>query len=659
MATIGSLVVDLTANSAGLTSNLTKAQGSVRSSSARINRSLATVDRRFKKLGRATSNWVRGLVSLRGAVTLAAGAAGLGLLVSKAIDFADTIAKTSDAIGVSTDALQQYRFAADLAGVEQEKLDKGFKKFTRNIGELEKKSNELDLALRDLDSTLLADLRASGSLEEQLQIAFRALGGYADQTKKAAVAQALFGRAGIDVTNIVKNGAAALEEQLQKARELGIVIDEKLLRSAEKAKDQFTILATVLKAQATAAVVEHADKIANLTQKLIAAIPKIAQWTEGFARWIGLIDATPTEKLREIGKEIEFLQRRFVALRSLPGGGGGLASYIEREIAGLKAEREGLRAEVARQEAQAGGTSAAGTSSAGPLRVTISPAKRFAATNSAVEKHLALLQRLQNDSRAVIDSVSTSAERYQQRLELLNRALEAGVIKQAEYTTTVKRLQDAFDAEESRLQKTRETAINLTAAADGIGFAFESAFENAMLAGSRFSDVLQGLAQDIQRLILREVVTAPLAGALSAGLKGAFGGFGGTVEAPVAHTGGALGADRLPTRSLPAALFSGAPHFAGGGMLGPGEIPAVLHRGEAVFTPGQLAALGSSGGGVNVTINDRRGTDAPPVAVSERLDSRGVRQVIVDIMADDMRTRGPASRAIEGAFGLTRSGRSR
>jgi hypothetical protein len=42
-----------------------------------------------------------------------------------------------------------------------------------------------------------------------------------------------------------------------------------------------------------------------------------------------------------------------------------------------------------------------------------------------------------------------------------------------------------------------------------------------------------------------------------------------------------------------------------GGLVGAGEELAILHKGEAVFTPAQLDALGSAVGGenINVTLN--------------------------------------------------------
>ena len=181
--------------------------------------------------------------------------AALGLFSGAMIAAADAIAKTADSIGISTDALQEMRFAADLAGVSQEKLDKALQKATRNIGELGRSSSELDTALRDLAPSLLENMRAAKSVEEALDLAFRAMAEMENQTQRAAVANAIFGRSGILMTKIVRDGADAFDEARASARRLGIVIEESLLRRAVILKDQMTILGTIIRTNFTRGVI--------------------------------------------------------------------------------------------------------------------------------------------------------------------------------------------------------------------------------------------------------------------------------------------------------------------------------------------------------------------------------------------------------------------
>ncbi|MCP5364115.1 MAG: phage tail length tape measure family protein [Hyphomicrobiales bacterium] len=141
-----------------------------------------------------------------------------------------------------------------------------------------------------------------------------------------------------------------------------------------------------------------------------------------------------------------------------------------------------------------------------------------------------------------------------------------------------------------------------------------------------FRGLIDSMIADITRLTVRAAITGPLAGALASAFgslgtagagttTGGSGLTGNAVAGVTAHTGGIIGHDPLPRRSLPAALFAEAPRFHGG--LAPGEFPAILKHGEGVFTPGQMAALGR----VNVTVVNN--TDAQ-VDVTERQGRDGV-----------------------------------
>ncbi|MDT8895486.1 hypothetical protein RSO41_12550 [Halomonas sp. I1] len=123
-------------------------------------------------------------------------------------------------------------------------------------------------------------------------------------------------------------------------------------------------------------------------------------------------------------------------------------------------------------------------------------------------------------------------------------------------------------------------------AARDLGLTFTSAFEDAAIEGENFRGVLQGIFEDIQRIIIRRSITEPAEDAISGALDGIdlgglfnFGGGGGNAFA------GSYG-------SSSAGSFMG---FAGGGWTGPGgkyQPKGVVHgeefvvRREVVKQPG-------------------------------------------------------------------------
>ncbi len=107
----------------------------------------------------------------------------------------------------------------------------------------------------------------------------------------------------------------------------------------------------------------------------------------------------------------------------------------------------------------------------------------------------------------------------------------------------------------------------------------------------RFGDLVRGILADLARLAIRQAIVGPLSRALA----GAFG--GGTGDAPTVvagqqHGGGVAGRPAV-TRRAPARIFAGAARLHRGGVAGLGadEVPAILRRGEGVFTPEQMRAL--------------------------------------------------------------------
>lgn len=74
----------------------------------------------------------------------------------------------------------------------------------------------------------------------------------------------------------------------------------------------------------------------------------------------------------------------------------------------------------------------------------------------------------------------------------------------------------------------------------------------------------------------------------------------GVISVDSKHTGGIVGVDRSPLRNVPASAFAGAPRFHGGGMIGGDEVPIIARRGEGVFTPEQMKAMGGTRVSVNV-----------------------------------------------------------
>ncbi|MBF8271558.1 MAG: Lambda phage tail tape-measure protein (Tape meas lam C) [Magnetococcales bacterium] len=122
--------------------------------------------------------------------------------------------------------------------------------------------------------------------------------------------------------------------------------------------------------------------------------------------------------------------------------------------------------------------------------------------------------------------------------------------------------------------------------------------------------LVNSILADLARIAVRQAVTGALAqalgGAMGAGMAGAGGGMAGmAASAAIMHDGGVVGAASTH-RLVPASVFSGAPRFHSGGLVGPDEVPIIAQRGERVLsrreTESYAAGRSQSGGGGNVEI---------------------------------------------------------
>lgn len=126
------------------------------------------------------------------------------------------------------------------------------------------------------------------------------------------------------------------------------------------------------------------------------------------------------------------------------------------------------------------------------------------------------------------------------------------------------------------------------------------------------ADFVNSVISDMMRMALQYAVLKPLLGA-SMGFLGI----------PMAHGGGIIGKDTLSGKAVNPAVFSTAPRFHSGGLVGD-EVPIIAKRGEGVFTKGQMEALGA---GVSQTprviVNVFNNTDGTKARAEMSKDSEG------------------------------------
>lgn len=216
------------------------------------------------------------------------------------------------------------------------------------------------------------------------------------------------------------------------------------------------------------------------------------------------------------------------------------------------------------------------------------------------DKYAEIIRGLQEESAALDLQVKmygqkeTAINRAQKALRIEQQLSAAGVVltqkQRAEidkYLDSIERqteLQKKQEEQQKRLERQerdREQALNQ------LGSTFESAFEKAILEGEKLSDVLDGLLNDVLRIMTRIVVTEPLTTAIGDVFKGSGGG------------GSSIFSGLFDWLRPNASLAVGTANV-------PRDMVAQIHKGEMVvpaYDAEQIRKGGLNGGGGNVNIN--------------------------------------------------------
>lgn len=145
-------------------------------------------------------------------------------------------------------------------------------------------------------------------------------------------------------------------------------------------------------------------------------------------------------------------------------------------------------------------------------------------------------------------------------------------------------------------------------------------------------DFVRAVLLDLGRIALQRSIVQPLFSALGGFIPGA---------ATVGHAGAIAGA------------ATGVRRYHTGGIASD-EVPAILRRGEGVFTPEQMRALGPPAAPQVVINFENAGT--PQQETSRSVETDG-RRTLISIVVDDVDRRGDISRALEQGYGLSRRAR--
>ncbi len=283
----------------------------------RVARSLGHLGGRIGAVGREV-----GVLARRFALLGVGAVAAAGAMLRAFARAGDSIAKTADRLGIGVEALQEYRYAADLAGVTQEEFDKSLAAMVRGIGQARAGVGPLVSQLGRMSPSLLANVQAAESTEEALGLMLEALERVPNAAQRAALAQAAFGESGRKMATLALQGTEAIRQQREEAHLFGSVLSDQAARSGSAYADAMLRLRKVMEGVRDTIGAQVLPVITNLIERLTGFLvghrEQIAAFAQAWAdRLPGLLQDLRT-------KFVELLEK----LQPIIGVAQGIAASL-------------------------------------------------------------------------------------------------------------------------------------------------------------------------------------------------------------------------------------------------------------------------------------------------------------------------------------------
>ena len=476
----------------------------------------------------------KGFDALKGSLAGILSAGILVKLTKNALDFADAIGKSAERIGITTDRLQELRFAFDRAGVSAETVDKGLLNFGKRLGKAKDGFGALAEGLKRTDSELLKNVLSAGSMEDSLDLIFKAMGNATTQAQKLAIADAAFGKAGLLMTAAFDDANKTFEKSIKLGRSLGIVLDKNLIANAQKTNDTLSALAQVLKIQFFDLLLRLSPLIGKTAQALI-------DMAKGLQKVIGSIvpAVAETAKLKEKAKE---LKEQIADINAHPLNFlGGSREFVKKKAQEELKEIEKIL--KARQEVLDAGKIKGGKTSQKKTKEQLfneskayekvgesaeaaaDSVKGFFTAAGTEQGQRGPLSEIEKRAKEIADSVITDSERIDIAVQKIKDVFnsqenrfgngEQGRILSSETA------QKAIDNLQKVSKKTKDTNLELQGFFIGIGQSTENAIVNAVTGATSALEGLKATAKaiidDILRLFIRNSFIKPLFGGGSGG----------------------------------------------------------------------------------------------------------------------------------------------
>lgn len=201
-------------------------------------------------------------------------------MVTAGLEYASALGEQAQQLGVTTKAMQEYRYVASQTGVSNEEMDAALAKLSRTVGDAATGSKKaqgafdaLGISIRDANG----NVKDAGDLIPEIAAALEKIPSPAE---RASYLVDLFGKSGQKLAPLMAEGAGGVQKLRDEAAKLGLVLSDEQIQKADATADKLAALNQQFNARIAGVVSDNADSILQLVNALSALLEKLLKLVE-------------------------------------------------------------------------------------------------------------------------------------------------------------------------------------------------------------------------------------------------------------------------------------------------------------------------------------------------------------------------------------------
>jgi len=214
--------------------------------------------------------------------------------VAGSIEMGATLVDTSNRLGITTDELQKFQFAASLSGVSSEAAAHSLGLFQRKLGEASEGGGDMAATMKKIGVSLKETNGTARPTLDILEDVADHMKAEEDPAKRSALAMKLFGRAGLSMIPMLREGGEGVRELYEEFDQLGGGMGEDFVKQAKKVDDELKKLKVgwlSLKTKIVAEVLPVLQDIVDALKTGMKWIMKVTSNTHLFRHALELLTA--------------------------------------------------------------------------------------------------------------------------------------------------------------------------------------------------------------------------------------------------------------------------------------------------------------------------------------------------------------------------------